>query len=178
MLHRLPIGIDDFRVLRERGLEYVDKTQLVCDILDRPGEQVLLLPRPRRFGKTLNLSMLRCFFEKRAEDLAPLFQGLRVFAHDVRPNDCSSQGESPEHRELKRRVAGAIRAAGGQALIEALPSPSDRGGWRADVLGVGLDERRVAVVRLAFALANPPVALSWLERDVPIISRAYQPRLA
>src|SRR5689334_20627285 len=79
MLHRLPIGISDFRVLRESGLEYIDKTQLVCDILDRPGEQVLLLPRPRRFGKSLNLSMLRCFFEKREEDLTPLFEGLGVW---------------------------------------------------------------------------------------------------
>jgi competence protein CoiA len=71
-------------------------------------------------------------------------KGLRFFAHDVRPEACSSQGEGPEHRDLKRRVADAIRAAGGQALIEALPLPSDRGGWRADVLAVGLDGRRVA----------------------------------
>lgn len=140
------------------------------DVSDASWELVYKVTEARR---TLRCRECQAFMHAKVSS-----KGLRVFAHDVRPNDCSSQGESPEHRELKRRVAGAIRAAGGQALIEALPSPSDRGGWRADVLGVGLDERRVAVVRLAFALANPPVALSWLERDVPIISRAYQPRLA
>ncbi|EYF06768.1 AAA family ATPase [Chondromyces apiculatus] len=76
---RVPIGIDDFRKVRELGLEYVDKTHLALELLDKEGVEVLLLPRPRRFGKTLNLSMLRCFFEKQPEDLSPLFQGLRVW---------------------------------------------------------------------------------------------------
>ncbi len=74
---RFPIGLSDFRALREDGFHYVDKTSLISDILDE-GAQVLLIPRPRRFGKTLNLSMLRCFFEKRKDDLRPLFAGLAV----------------------------------------------------------------------------------------------------
>lgn len=79
---RLPIGIDDFRELRELGLEYVDKSHLLVDLLDLPGTKVFLFPRPRRFGKTLNLSMLRCFLERRErndEDLSPLFKDLRVW---------------------------------------------------------------------------------------------------
>jgi hypothetical protein len=76
---RVPIGVDDFRMLREQRLTYVDKPHLVCEILDKAGAQVLLLPRPCRFGKTLNLSMLRCFFGQREEDLSSLFEGLRVF---------------------------------------------------------------------------------------------------
>jgi hypothetical protein len=76
---RVPIGIDDFGKLRERGLEYVDKSHLVVELLDKEGVEVVLLPRPRRFGKSLNLSMLRCFFEKRPEDLSHLFQDLRVW---------------------------------------------------------------------------------------------------
>jgi hypothetical protein len=79
MILNLPIGIDDFRMLREAGLEYVDKSHLITEILDRVGVQVLLLPRPRRFGKTMNLSMLRWFFEKRDEDLSHLFEGLHVW---------------------------------------------------------------------------------------------------
>ena len=55
----IPIDIDDFRVLREAGLAYVDKSFLIREILDEPGAQVLLLPRPRRFGKTLNIGTLR-----------------------------------------------------------------------------------------------------------------------
>jgi ethanolamine utilization cobalamin adenosyltransferase len=73
----IPIGIDDFRMLREQGLEYVDKSHLVREVIDQ-GSQVLLLPRPRRFGKTLNLSMLRYFLEKRGEDLSGLFADLFI----------------------------------------------------------------------------------------------------
>jgi hypothetical protein len=75
----LPIGISDFRELREKGLTYVDKTGLIVEMLDRAGSKVLLLPRPRRFGKTLALSMLRCFFERQDEDLSVLFEGLEVW---------------------------------------------------------------------------------------------------
>jgi hypothetical protein len=78
VLRPIPIGIDDFRALREQGLEYVDKSHLLREVLDR-GAEVLLLPRPRRFGKTLNMTMLRCFFEKRAEDLSPLFADLAIW---------------------------------------------------------------------------------------------------
>ncbi|KYF52362.1 hypothetical protein BE04_50150 [Sorangium cellulosum] len=79
MIQRIPIGVSDFRDLRERGLVYVDKTHLIQELLDRPGLLGLLLPRPRRFGKTLNLSMLRYFFERRHEDLSHLFEGLSIW---------------------------------------------------------------------------------------------------
>jgi len=74
---RLPIGQSDFRALRDQGYAYVDKTRLVTEVVDA-SPQVLLLPRPRRFGKTLNLSMLRYFLEKSTEDLRGLFAGLEV----------------------------------------------------------------------------------------------------
>ena len=76
---RLPIGISDFRELRERGLEYVDKSGLLVEMIDREGTKVLLLPRPRRFGKTMNLSMVRYFFEKQPEDLSHLFEDLTIW---------------------------------------------------------------------------------------------------
>ena len=76
---RFPIGVSDFRKLRELGLHYVDKSDLICQLNDKRGVEVVLLPRPRRFGKTTNLSMLRCFFEKRDEDLSHLFEGLEVW---------------------------------------------------------------------------------------------------
>ena len=79
MTLRIPLGIDDFALLRDSGLTYVDKTRLVCDVIDLTGIQALLLPRPRRFGKSLNLSMLRCFFERTDEDRARLFEGLTVW---------------------------------------------------------------------------------------------------
>lgn len=74
---KFSIGTSDFRKMREAQSLYVDKSWLIHDVIDQSAE-VLLLPRPRRFGKTLNLSMLRYFFEKTPEDLSPLFQGLRI----------------------------------------------------------------------------------------------------
>jgi Predicted AAA-ATPase/PD-(D/E)XK nuclease superfamily len=77
---RLPgPGPSDFRQLREEGRFYVDKTAWIAELLCRP-EQVVLLPRPRRFGKTLNLSALRYFLEASGEDRRPLFQGLAIAA--------------------------------------------------------------------------------------------------
>ncbi|HSO00365.1 MAG TPA: AAA family ATPase, partial [Candidatus Nanopelagicales bacterium] len=74
----IPIGIDNFRKLREGRFEYVDKTHLIQEILDKRAVEVMFLPRPRRFGKSLNLSTLRYFFEKRDEDLWHLFEGLSI----------------------------------------------------------------------------------------------------
>lgn len=70
---------------------------------------------------------------------------LRFFQHAPHNDrDCASEGESPEHRELKRAVAELIRQSGATAVIEAAPAPTDTGGWRADVLGIHPNGRRVA----------------------------------
>lgn len=72
-------------------------------------------------------------------------KGLRFFAHRAdRPIDCPSAGESVEHLELKRLLADLIRAHGAEAVLEATPNAGDLGGWRADVLGVTVQGRRVA----------------------------------
>lgn len=78
MIRPIPIGFDDFRKLREDGYEYIDKTHLVTEFIDHSNIKVILLPRPRRFGKSLNLSMLKWFFEKRDEDVWHVFEGLHV----------------------------------------------------------------------------------------------------
>ncbi len=72
------MGVSDFKKLRETGLTFVDKSRLIIEFLESTPE-VLLLPRPRRFGKTLNLSMLRYFLEQRPENLAHLYEDLEVF---------------------------------------------------------------------------------------------------
>jgi len=74
---RLPIGISDFRKLREGGYAYVDKTLLIRDIIRGHGE-VLLFSRPRRFGKTLNMSMLQNYFGRSNVDATHLFEGLAI----------------------------------------------------------------------------------------------------
>lgn len=73
----LPIGVDDFEKLRASGYYYVDKTLFIKELLDKKGE-VNLFTRPRRFGKTLNMSMMKCFFEKAEADNANLFSGLNI----------------------------------------------------------------------------------------------------
>lgn len=73
----LPIGIDDFKKLINENYYYVDKTLLIKELLDNKGE-VNLFTRPRRFGKTLNMSMLQYFFEKTEEDNSYLFNGLKI----------------------------------------------------------------------------------------------------
>ena len=72
---KLPVGIEDFAEIRQAGFYYVDKTKFIEQLLDGWGK-VNLFTRPRRFGKTLNMSMLRYFFEIGAD--ASLFDGLRI----------------------------------------------------------------------------------------------------
>ncbi|MBU3874881.1 ATP-binding protein [Faecalicatena sp. AGMB00832] len=83
MRKAIPIGYEDFREMIEKDLYYVDKTLMIKELLDSAGK-VNLITRPRRFGKTLNLSMLRYFFEaEKGTDGAPadnsfLFNGLKI----------------------------------------------------------------------------------------------------
>ena len=72
------VGTSDFLKHRTNGLYLVDKSRFIIDVLTGQ-EEVLLFPRPRRFGKTLNLSMLRYFLERSDEDRQPLFQDLEVW---------------------------------------------------------------------------------------------------
>ena len=75
---RLPIGISDFKEIITKNYYYFDKTKFIENILD-DGSKVKLFTRPRRFGKTLNISMLRYFFDvKNKEENRKLFDGLNI----------------------------------------------------------------------------------------------------
>ncbi|MCD8370727.1 MAG: ATP-binding protein [Clostridiales bacterium] len=76
---RLPIGVDEFADFHRMNYYYVDKTALIKDLLDNPGK-VNLFTRPRRFGKSLNISMLKYFFQ--IETDKSLFDGL-VISHET-----------------------------------------------------------------------------------------------
>ena len=73
----IPIGIEDFKRLVDNGCYFVDKTLMIKDIIDIKSS-VNLFTRPRRFGKTLNMSMIQRYFEKTEEDNAYLFEGLNI----------------------------------------------------------------------------------------------------
>ena len=75
MKTRLPMGIESFKEIRRQKFYYVDKTALIRELLENWGK-VTLFTRPRRFGKTLNMSMLKCFFEISCDKA--LFDGLEI----------------------------------------------------------------------------------------------------
>lgn len=74
-MKKLPVGIENFKKIRTEGFYYVDKTAMIGDLLRKWGE-VNLFTRPRRFGKSLNMSMLKAFFEIGCEKT--LFDGLAI----------------------------------------------------------------------------------------------------
>ena len=87
----LPIGIEDFKEVIDSGYYFVDKTLMIKDLIVNKVK-VGLFTRPRRFGKTLNMSMIQRFFEKTDESNAYLFDGLKISEF---PECMQYQGQSP-----------------------------------------------------------------------------------
>ena len=92
MKHKpLPIGVEDFKRLVDNEYYFVDKTLMIKELLENK-ETVNLFTRPRRFGKTLNMSMLQRFFEATEKSNAYLFDGLKIAAY---PKYMAYQGRYP-----------------------------------------------------------------------------------
>ncbi|AKN31257.1 ATPase AAA [Clostridium carboxidivorans P7] len=88
-MKKIPIGISDFKKLISENYYFMDKSLLIKEILE-DGSEVILLPRPRRFGKTINMSMLKYFFEKTDEDNSFLFKELNIYKYkDIMGNQGS-----------------------------------------------------------------------------------------
>ena len=87
----VPVGIEDFKELIQEGYYYIDKTLLIDEMLMNRSK-VTLFTRPRRFGKTLNMSMLKCFFDvKNKEENKKLFENLKIYNSEY----MSEQGKYP-----------------------------------------------------------------------------------
>jgi hypothetical protein len=78
---RMPIGVSDFKEIIEGNYYFIDKSLIVKNIVE-DGSKVILLPRPRRFGKTLNMSMIKYFFDNTEYNFLNLFNGLEISNHD------------------------------------------------------------------------------------------------
>ena len=92
MKHKpLPIGVEDFKRLVDNEYYFIDKTLMIKELLENKGT-VNLFTRPRRFGKTLNMSMLQRFFEATEKSNAYLFDGLKIAAY---PEYMAYQGQYP-----------------------------------------------------------------------------------
>ena len=74
---KIPVGISDFAKIRNYQYYYVDKTGLIADLLEKETAEVTLITRPRRFGKTMGMSMLANFFDIRRDSQA-MFEGLEI----------------------------------------------------------------------------------------------------
>ena len=81
MAIRIAVGDESFDEIRKAGLYYVDKTELLYDLVGRTDNKVTLFTRPRRFGKTLNMSMLESFFDINRDSKA-VFEGLDIAKHE------------------------------------------------------------------------------------------------
>ena len=90
-MRKISIGTADFAVIKNSDNFLIDKTMLIQEILENSTE-VFLFPRPRRFGKSLNISMLKYFFEKTEKSHAHLFSDLKVAQH---PHLMAHQGQYP-----------------------------------------------------------------------------------
>lgn len=135
----LPIGNDDFRKLRENNAYYVDKTLMIRDFIEM-GDEVALIARPRRFGKTLNMTMLREFFDI-TRDSREVFEGLSImdteYADQInsRPviyltfKDCKAR-TAPELVELIKREMYREYVRYEELLRKQWESDSDSYGYR------------------------------------------------
>lgn len=86
----IPVGISDFRRIREEDYYYIDKSGLISTLLENTPAQVTLITRPRRFGKTLGMSMLANFFDI-SQDSKQLFKGLEISGNQALCADWMNQ---------------------------------------------------------------------------------------
>ena len=93
------IGNQDFETIRSNGYFYIDKTNFIREWWES-GDSVTLVTRPRRFGKTLNMSMLEKFFSVKYENRGDLFQGLRIW-EEKSSDESRSSSEEYKYRKLQ-----------------------------------------------------------------------------
>lgn len=160
---RYPIGIQDFRKLREGGFVYVDKTGYIMQLL--AGAGYYFLSRPRRFGKSLLLSTIRAYFEGRRE----LFTGLFIdrYIEDWTPhpvvtlsfNTLEAADENSLHELINDLLLPYEREYGRDESVDSLP------------------QRLAGVLRRAHELSGQKVAVLIDEYDAPLLATLERPEL-
>ena len=158
MRKKLPIGIDGFEKLRTNDFYYVDKTGFIADLLRDWGE-VNLFTRPRRFGKTLNMSMLKCFFEIGTDK--SLFDGLKI-AED-KALCAEYQGQFPVIFISLKSVDGLTFEAAAAALRRLIGREASRFGFLLQSNRLDTDDKKLyraltAVEGGTFSMADDVLA--------------------
>ena len=118
---KLPVGIENFEEIRSNGYYYIDKTKLIEQLLDNRGK-VNLFTRPRRFGKTLNMSMLKCFFEIGTDPA--LFDGLAISSNEQLCKEY--MGKYPVIFISLKNVEGLDYEAAKYQMIELIAKEAER----------------------------------------------------
>ena len=169
---KLPVGIEDFAEIRQAGFYYIDKTKFIEQLLDGWGK-VNLFTRPRRFGKTLNMSMLRYFFEIGAD--VSLFDGLQIAKNKKLCEEY--QGKYPVIFLSFKNVEGLTFADAQYRLAELLAGEAERFAFLAQSDKLTENERSLycgltAVREGRYALADE-VLVSALQLLSKLLSKYY-----
>ena len=135
---KLPVGIDSFEKIRENGFYYVDKTKLIEQLLEQWGE-VNLFTRPRRFGKSLNMSMLRSFFEIGADK--SLFEGLYISQNKQLCEEY--QGQFPVIFLSLKNVEGADSVSAKLQLARIIGKEAERFPYLANSAQLSENDKRI-----------------------------------
>lgn len=154
MRKRLPIGMDDFRKVRQKDCYYIDKSRMIQDFIEI-GDEVSLIARPRRFGKTLNMTMLREFFDI-TRDSRELFQGLYIMKTEYASLLNSRPVLYFTFKNCKGSTSEELTVQLKLALLE------EYGRYR-EMLGDKLDRSRFSAIRFLEMYEN------LMKRDVPFI---------
>ncbi len=183
----VPIGFDDFRKIREQDKYFVDKSMMIADFLEY-SDEVALVTRPRRFGKTLNMTMLRDFFDI-TEDSRDIFDGLAImdteYAAEInsRPviyftlKNCNAQTPEELAKDLCKafkdeyvRYYDLAKESSKQiSEFEYFEMLHDRILKRSATLDE-LEEGVALLEQIAYEIYKRPVILLWDEYDTPIMS--------
>ena len=169
---KLPVGIEDFAEIRQAGFYYIDKTNFIEQLLDGWGK-VNLFTRPRRFGKTLNMSMLRYFFEIGAD--ASLFAGLQITRNRKLCEEF--QGKYPVIFLSFKNVEGLTFADAQYRLTELIAGEAERFAFLAQSDKLTENEKSLyrgltAVREGRYALAGEVLA-SALQTLSKLLSKHY-----
>lgn len=133
---KLPVGIENFEEIRRNRFYYVDKTKLIEQLVETGGK-VTLFTRPRRFGKTLNMSMLRSFFETGSD--VSLFDGLYIAENKALCEEY--MGKYPVIFLSLKSVEGLTFEDARYRMIELISIEAERFGFLADSEHLSENER-------------------------------------
>ena len=188
---KIPVGKESFDEIRNDKSYYVDKTELIYDLLNSTDNKVTLFTRPRRFGKTLMMSMMESFFSIQKGDSQVLFAGLNIMKHEAFCAEWMNQypvlfltlkgvealSFEDAYEKLQVKLAGLCKTH--EQLLESDKIDSDDRKVFLDLKAQQASYANVAdslktIMRMMAAVYEKPVILLIDEYDVPLAKASEQ----